>query len=403
MFSSFEEGAMKKRGSVLMPMGFVAAVFIFAGCKDKKSTPAAVVEPSVSGNPAPSSQDQAIEKMNEAVQKLASSGYALKKTVVPPGDDCRYGGTRIETAADADAAKTLEAAGVATSFVVCDGTIEHIGRETFKKYVHSIGIVINKSSATVLENGKVVTKYMTSGGTGWIVGEGLVVTNGHVAEPLEGLMKLSHSLTLYLPKTQHAAETILAKGLSSYAGFSPSLTDFDSFKASQLDLSPYISTAGDSSDLAFLNVPGVVGRAILPLEESTLDTLAGSPADVSDNGAKNAVNLGDGIFNINYSQVQGPRLSVGTVTTIQTCEAWLKTMNASCSSDLNVPAARRLLFWWGYGDHGGSGSPVFDRFGKVTAVFTFGSVPPDTFAAAGQFVGDVQYWLSRPRSWSLLN
>lgn len=361
-------------------LGLLGVLFVVASCQEKHATPSAVVDPMES---APTSQPS------------GAGGYLLKKTPIAAGDECRYGGTRAEGGMDKDSSGTLEAGEVTSSFAICDGTIESTAKETFKKYVHSIGLVITKSSSVL--NGTSV-----AGGTGWIVGDGLVVTNGHVAQADSSFLATGYKIYFYLPKTQFAAETLLAKGLPNYAGFAPSTLDFDVFEAKAVDMSPYTSKNGDAADFAFLDVPGVAGRAVLPLAENAFTAIAGSSADLSDNGSKNSVNLGDGVFNINYSQVQGPRLSMGTVTTIQTCGAWLKTANASCISEIGIPDSRRLLFWWGYGDHGGSGSPVFDRFGKVAAVFTFGSVPPDTFTAAGQFVGDLRYWLAKPRSYTTL-
>lgn len=334
--------------------------------------------------------------VNSAVNSAASSsavgGYILSKTAISPGDECRYGGTRAEGGLDANKNGVLESTEVTSSFPVCDGTIEQIGKDAFRKYVYSIGLVVAKTNDLI--NGA-----QMSGGTGWVVGDGLVLTNGHVASMDSGVLTSGYEIWVYFPKTQYAADTILAKGLPNYAGFTPSDKDFDAYKVSAVDLTPYTTTTSDSADLAFLTVPGISGRAALPLADAVVSSSAGAATDLTDPAAKNFLNLGDGVFNINYSQVQGPRLSLGTVTTIQTCGAWLKTTTSQCTTELRVPDNRRLLFWWGYGDHGGSGSPVFDRFGKVAGIFTFGSAPPDTFTAVAQLVGDIQYWLSKPRAW----
>jgi hypothetical protein len=324
-----------------------------------------------------------------------AGGYLLRKAAFAPNDECRYGGIKAEGGMDSNSNGTLEDNEVTSTLPVCDSSIENIGKATYKKYVHSVGIVVAKTSG-LLSGGE------TSAGTGWIVGDGMVVTNGHVAK-VDATLGTTVTYTFYLPKTEITAETILSKGLPTYAGFSPSTNDFVALKASAVDLTPYTTTTSDAADLAFLTVQGLTGRPALPLADKGVSNTAGSAPDVADLGSPSYINLGDGIFTINYSQVQGPRLAIGTVTTIQTCAAWFKTTTSKCMAELGIPDNRRLLFWWGYGDHGGSGSPIFDRFGKVAGIFTYGSVPPDTFQAGGQFVSDIKYWLAKPRTWKSVN
>jgi hypothetical protein len=92
---------------------------------------------------------------------------------------------------------------------------------------------------------------------------------------------------------------------------------------------------------------------------------------------------------------------------MQTCDEWQKAdygetdTTAACASYHLAPSDRRFLFF-GYGDHGGSGSPVFDRLGNVIGVFTWGNGSSGTSFDAAQFAERVQHFLAQGRSYSTI-
>lgn len=312
------------------------------------------------------------------------------------GANCRYSGKKVETGIDTNANATLEEAEVGSRVYVCEGNIETVGKKIFAKYFQSVGIVVATYSHPL-------GCKTSSAGTGWIAGESLAVTNQHVVEqkanfscygvPLDGSLS---KVSVFFPKTTFAADSVLRQGLPHYAGFSPSLEDFDEVPVAKIDRAPTTSTT-DKADLAFLEI-GKTTRTPLVMN-----------MEAPSSDSPNTLRTGDEIVAIGYSVVQGPRLTVGRVFHIENCEALVRAMAgpnykpSDCLSQLKVTEKTLMMSYWGYGDHGGSGSPVLDRFGNVVGVHTWGAGEGQAPFNAAQMASDVNRFLKLTRSFKELS
>lgn len=328
----------------------------------------------------------------ESGSASASAKLVTRNSEEPPGENCKYGGKKVQSGIDADASGVLEDSEVGSTIYSCDGGIEGIAQKVFEKTFKSIGIVVSTYSHPFGCTSQ-------AAGTGWMVSDDVAVTNQHVVESvqatscfgLSGQSKLT-GVKIYFPKTKFDADTLLRQGLPNYAGFSPSLEDFDEFNVTNVDRSP-TANSNDKADLAFLQVSGT-GRASL-----TLSTVGPTSVD------SKTLRTADQVFSIGYSVVQGPRLSVGQVFDVETCEALMRALSGSdyqstdCLNSLNVNAKSLMFSYFGYGDHGGSGSPIFDRFGDVVGVHTWGANAEDAPFNAAQSVTEVKRFLVQNRVW----
>lgn|GEM_PF-4193879 len=202
--------------------------------------------------------------------------------------------------------------------------------------------------------------------------------------------------TLYLPKTTLNGSQVMAQGLS-YSGWEPSTTDFDAYEVTDFDWST-VAKREDSADLALIKPTTTMlsGRTPLPLSASTVKT-------INDDSLK----MGDEVFSIGYPLVQGPRLSHGPAFYVQTCNEWLQTdfgylaelTDDFCVDLFAVNKEKKRFFYYAYGDHGGSGSPVFNKSGQVVGVHTWGNGGDGHPFNSAQFVEEVRKYLAQTRVW----
>lgn len=391
-----------------------------------------------------------------AVDLLAKDGDSkllLQQTSEGSGENCRYGGRKAESGIDRNNDKTLGADEGTSSIFICEPNIDAVARNIFKQFVHSIALVIVEADVPSCTVPDQVTRRPVSAGTGWVVAPDVVVTNYHVADrvaaapfpcfplptftmtppsptpgdsesppppepigpqPPQGSLSiavrsrlpelfatdegtggpdyLAMTIKVYFPKSSIGVDTLLRQGLPHYAGFVPSPEDFDVVEVIKVDRNPgEVADKTKRMDLALLQIP--------PTTRAPLIVSGSNPA--SENAA--TLRVPDEIFHIGYDLTVGPRLASGKIFQMQSCKGWTRGVSGIGSDDCEtegIAGNENILFsFFGYGDHGGSGSPIFDRFGKVTGILTFGSSASQSTYVVGQSSYDIARWLALPRQW----
>jgi hypothetical protein len=391
----------------------------------------------------------------------ASLNLLTRSSLELASDKCRYGGTLVKSGLDRDSNSSLDEQEVTSSIYLCDSTIENVARSTYEKSVHSVALILVEVEVPNCDTDDPNDKMMTpiSGGTGWLADANIVATNMHVVQPLPQIIvdsefecvsilpedpeisdqssfnrqpalqaKLLRNLLgrgqkaivsndvveeddmddtdeesieyakmqykVYFPKQELTADEILRRGLTSSLAFAPSSDDFDMFVANKADFSP--SSGESPADIAFLNLHSTGGRK--PLRVSATKSTDSSPK---------VLRAPEEIFHIGYDLAVGPRLARATVVQISRCSEMLSSLDpffSDCEFQLMSGGDRRVITFHGYGDHGGSGSPIFDRFGEVTGILTWGTDASSMAdAVVGQNAETIQEFLAKPRKWETLN
>lgn len=332
----------------------------------------------------------------------------------PAGANCFYGGRKYSIGADADASGTLDSAEITGSFNHCESSISSIASDVFSKYVYSIGLVEAIYRYTGTCYGVFKTHESSATGTAWAFSSDTFVTNAHVARSTlsedcngDGVNETQFTLAeikLFLPKTSIPISTWRSSS-PLYSATNSNQTDYDVFSVTQVDRRPSEATAPslpqDIADAMFLKVVGH-GRTSLPVSTTQQD----APTSQS-------IRIGEELFIIGHPQGRSPTMSVGSLMSTQSCAEWYVTDSSFigafmtegefCRRYSSVPASRRMILS-NYSDHGLSGGPVFNRFGEVVGIETWGSLADEQadFSAVQQ-IAYVRPWLQMTRVWSGLS
>ena len=300
----------------------------------------------------------------------------------------------------------LDSNEVGSRLHVCEGSINATARNHFLTHVYDVGLV----QTLYYCNANPVGNYVGGLGTGWIANNTTIVSNAHVVPKTSthscngGPQALELSgIRVYFPKLGISADSMLRMGLPHAGGALPNSTDsFDEVTIDAIDRTPEAVGASARADLAFLRM-----STGMPAGRQALTLSADNPlVDTSPSVPR----MGDELFGIHYALGFGPRLAVSSIFQTFTCNSYQGANNPSnydadthCRSlttGLGVSPGAHLTQIYGYGDHGASGSPVFDRFGRVSGVLTWGQSGTDSPYNMLQSARDVGVFLAAPRDWN---
>lgn len=354
---------------------------------------------------------QTVDLRGPSGQPGNSSPILVTSTPEPAGANCFYGGEKFSLGNDSNSNNTLDEAEATGSFFRCDNAISKGADNILQSYLYSIGLVRSTYRFTGLCNGVSKTHERDSSGTAWAYDFETFVTNAHVATSTtkedcdsDGLNETTFYLAeikIYLPKTSIPLSTWLTKG-PTYSPTHASQTEYDVLTVTSLDrraaaaASPAVPT--DIADAMLLKVPSH-GRAPIPVSTASQD----SPGTQS-------VRIGEQLVLIAHPAARSSTMSIGSLMSMQSCAEWWQTdssllsifftENEFCKRYHSVSSSRRMITSM-YAEHGSSGGPVFNRFGNVTGMETWGSIANEVHDyGAVQQIAYVRPWLQMAREWS---
>ena len=327
------------------------------------------------------------------------------------GANCLYGGAKFSLGADADSNSNLDPQEVTGTFYHCESSISAIASTVMTNYFFSIGLVQSIYRFTGTCYGTNKTHERGASGTTWAYSADTFVTNAHVAEASisedcnsDGTDDTTFNLAeirIYLPKTSIPLSTWLTKG-PTYSPTHASQTEYDVLTVTHLDRRPSAATAPteptDISDAMFLKI-SAHGRTPIAVSTASQD----SPGPKS-------VRIGEQLVLIAHPAARSSTMSTGSLMSMQSCAEWWQTDSSLLSIYLtesefckifqNVPTSRRMITS-NYNDHGSSGGPVFNRFGEVTGLLTWGGIADEeSDYSAVQQLAYVRPWLEMTRVWA---
>ena len=327
------------------------------------------------------------------------------------GTNCLYGGAKFSLGADADSNSKLDPPEVTGTFYQCESSNSAVASAVMTNYFFSIGLVQSIYQFTGTCDGSDKTHLRSFGGTGWAYSADTFVTNAHVAEAsisvdcnTDGTDDTTFNLAeirIYLPKTSIPLSTWLTKG-PTYSPTHASQTEYDVLTVTDLDRRASAATAPkdptDIADAMFLKIPAH-GRTPIPVSTASQD----SPDPKS-------VRIGEQLVIIAHPGARSSTMSTGSLMSMQSCSEWWQTFSSSisiylnerefCKKFLSVPTSRRMIIS-NYADHGSSGGPVFNRFGEVTGMLTWGrNKTEEANYSAVQQIAYVRPWLEMTRVWA---
>lgn len=396
--------------------GVQTAIFVAAGTPEPECT--AAVTRQIAYFEAESAFKYCTGKLWQTVDLHGPAGLPggtgpilVASTQEAPGQNCFYGGEKFSLGTDSNSNSALDISEVTGSFYRCESSISNIADTILRTYIFSIGLVRTTYRYTGMCDGTSKTHERSASGTGWAYDSETFVTNAHVAETTikedcnnDGTGETTFYLAeikIYLPKTSIPLSTWLTKG-PTYSPTHASQTEYDVLTVTALDrraasaTSPVVPT--DIADAMLLKVPSH-GRTPIPVSSASQD----SPGPQS-------VRIGEQLVLVAHPAARSSTMSTGSLMSMQSCAEWwqtdgtllsvLMTESEFCKEFHSVPTSRRMITST-YSDHGSSGGPVFNRFGQVAAMETWGSIADEeSDYSAFQQITYVRPWLEMAREWS---